>query len=188
MGLWAGWRRNLWLRLPMRSRRSSRENIARRVTLCDSENRSPKQDKVRLLTCVQNSRRRSTREFGGLPAMIAALIAPSDIPAIHLDGCRPLIRPRKLRLGKLRGRHRLAVLEPHTRKEVVVLCLRYGGGSEHSLGVLQVLRGMRRQRPISMPIAISVARIATAIATIRAVVIALLLKGHTCVNLPLALH
>jgi hypothetical protein len=35
--------------------------------------------------------------------------------------------------------------------------------------------------------AISVPRIAKAIATIRAVVTALLLKGHTCVNLALAL-
>ena len=36
------------------------------------------------VTCVQNSRSRSTREAGGLPAMIAALIAPMEIPAIQL--------------------------------------------------------------------------------------------------------
>jgi hypothetical protein len=45
---------------------------------------SPKQEQgPSLLTCVQNSRRRSTREFDGLPAMIAALIAPIDMPAIQ---------------------------------------------------------------------------------------------------------
>jgi hypothetical protein len=36
------------------------------------------------VTCVQNSLSRSTREAGGLPAMIAALIAPMEIPAIQL--------------------------------------------------------------------------------------------------------
>src|SRR5205085_5992293 len=35
------------------------------------------------VTCVQNSRRRSTRCLGGLPAMMAALIAPIEIPAIQ---------------------------------------------------------------------------------------------------------
>ena len=33
--------------------------------------------------CVQNSRRRPIREFGGLTAMMAALIAPTDTPAIQ---------------------------------------------------------------------------------------------------------
>ena len=36
------------------------------------------------VTCIQNSRKRPTREFGGLPAMIAALMAPIDIPAIQV--------------------------------------------------------------------------------------------------------
>ena len=36
------------------------------------------------VTCIQNSRNRSTRELGGLPAMMAALIAPIEMPAIQL--------------------------------------------------------------------------------------------------------
>ena len=35
------------------------------------------------VTCIQNSRNRSTREFGGFPAMMAALIAPMEMPAIQ---------------------------------------------------------------------------------------------------------
>src|SRR6476660_4590986 len=90
---------------------------------------SPKEAQVpSLLTCVQNSRRRSIREFSGLPAMMAALIAPIDMPAIQLGWMPASARPRRHRPGKPRGRHRLAGLEPHTRKEVVVLSLRHGGG------------------------------------------------------------
>ncbi len=35
------------------------------------------------VACVQNSRSRSTRVLGGLPAMMAALIAPIEMPAIQ---------------------------------------------------------------------------------------------------------
>ena len=35
----------------------------------------------------QNALRRATRSFGGLPAMIAALIAPIEMPPIQF-GCR----------------------------------------------------------------------------------------------------
>jgi hypothetical protein len=42
------------------------------------------------VTCIQNSRKRSTREFGGLPAMIAALMAPIDFPAIQVRMDGPL--------------------------------------------------------------------------------------------------
>jgi len=35
------------------------------------------------VTCIQNSRSRSTRSFGALPAMMAALMAPIDMPAIQ---------------------------------------------------------------------------------------------------------
>jgi hypothetical protein len=50
--------------------------------------------------------------------------------------------------------------------------------------ILSMARGDKSQRPMRMPTAISVARIAKTIATMRPVVIAFLL--HACANLPLA--
>src|SRR5580693_1637930 len=46
---------------------------------------SPRQGQSPLaVTCVQNSRSLPILEFGGLPAMMAPLIAPTDTPAIQL--------------------------------------------------------------------------------------------------------
>ena len=45
-------------------------------------------DETPVDTMFQNSFRRSTRLLGALPAMIAALMAPIEIPATH-SGSKP---------------------------------------------------------------------------------------------------
>jgi hypothetical protein len=46
----------------------------------------------RLETRSQNSRRRSMRFFGGLPAMMAELTAPIEMPATQLGICPAMAR------------------------------------------------------------------------------------------------
>ena len=72
----------------------------------------------RLETRSQNSRRRGDASSGGLPAMIAPLMAPIEMPATHSGMCRP--RQRLVGAG-LVGPERPAALQDEN-----VLFLRLG--------------------------------------------------------------